>query len=100
VLIKADPATAAAMYPRISSGAILLIDRHYNSLTPYRRNTPNMYAVLKNGACMVRYAALHGKQLSLRPQCDSAPLDYVTIAPGRSAADYIVGRICHVGLET
>lgn len=99
VLIKADARNAAAMYPRLTAGATLLIDRHYNSLKTYRRAEQNIYAVRKAGSCVIRYAALHGNQLSLRPQSDNAPLDFVPVAPGRSFADYIVGRVCHVGLE-
>ncbi len=100
VLVRADARNAAAMYPRFTAGATLLIDRHYNSLKPYRRNEQNMYAVRKSGACVVCYVALHGNQLSLRPQNDAAPLDFVPIAPGRSFADYVVGRVCYVGVET
>jgi transcriptional regulator with XRE-family HTH domain len=100
VLIKADASNAAAMHPRISTGATLLLDRHYNSLTPYRRNIPNIYALLKRGDCSIRYATLQGSQLSLRPQSDVAPLDFLAIAPGRSFADYVIGRVCYIGLET
>ena len=32
--------------------ATLLIDRHYNSLKPYRKGEFNMYAVLKNDTCV------------------------------------------------
>lgn len=48
VLIKLDPKDAPAMAPRLSPGAMLLIDRHYNSLKPYRKGDLNLYAVLKN----------------------------------------------------
>src|SRR5271168_2565129 len=47
VVIKADARLAAAMHPRITAGATLLLDRHYNSLTPYRKGEFDLYAVLK-----------------------------------------------------
>src|SRR5512141_2036477 len=45
VLIKLDAREALAMHPRLLPGATLLIDRHYNSLKPYRKGEFNMYAV-------------------------------------------------------
>ena len=55
VLIKIDARDALAMHPRLTPGATLLIDRHYTSLKPYRKGELNMYAVLKNDTCAVRY---------------------------------------------
>ena len=40
------------MSPRLTPDATLLIDRHYNSLKPYRKGEFNMYAVLKNDTCV------------------------------------------------
>jgi hypothetical protein len=31
-----------SMYPRMMPGATLLLDRHYNSLTPYRKSESNI----------------------------------------------------------
>lgn len=42
------------VYPRILPGAIVLLDRHYNSLTPYRPGEMNIYAVQVNDACKLR----------------------------------------------
>src|SRR5215467_8811128 len=55
VLIKLDPRDALAMSPRLAPGATLLIDRHYTSLKPYRKGELNLYVVLKNDNCTVRY---------------------------------------------
>jgi len=41
-----------------------------------------------------------GNSLVLRPHNEKHPVDVLTIAPGRTSADYIVGRICHVAIET
>src|SRR5208337_2171728 len=35
VVIKLDAREASSMHPRLVPGATLLLDRHYNSLTPY-----------------------------------------------------------------
>jgi len=51
VVIKVDGREGMSMYPRLLPGATVLIDRHYNSLKPYRKGESNMYAVSKNGGC-------------------------------------------------
>ncbi len=45
VIIRADGREGMSMYPRLLPGATVLIDRHYNSLKPYRKGESNMYAV-------------------------------------------------------
>lgn len=100
LLFKPLPDDASAMYPRILPGATLLIDRHYNSLRPYRRGDTNMYAVRKGNSVLVRYVEITGTQLTLRPQSNTAPLDFVPIEANRTYADYLLGRVCHVSIET
>jgi transcriptional regulator with XRE-family HTH domain len=99
VLIKADAENALAMYPRIVPGATLLIDRHYNSLEPYRRREPNIYAVLKGKSLLVRYVEGQSGHLLLRPANNTSPLLSMAVESGRSASDPIIGRICHIGAE-
>src|SRR5258708_37002274 len=55
VLIKVDGREGMSMYPRLLPGATLLVDRHYNSLKPYRKGEFNMYAVRKDETCTVKY---------------------------------------------
>ena len=99
VLIKIDAKEAVTMYPRLTAGATLLIDRHYNSLKPYRKGEFNMYAVLKNDTCAVRYVEVAGSHIILRPHNQSSPIEVIAMEGGKTAADYLVGRVCHVGLE-
>jgi len=99
VLIKLDPRDALAMSPRLAPGATLLIDRHYTSLKPYRKGELNLYAVLKNDNCTVRYVERAGDHLLLRPHNHSSPIEALPIAQGKSPADYLVGRICSISQE-
>ena len=99
VLIKLDPRDAAAMSPRLTAGATLLIDRHYNSLKPYRKGEFNMYAVLKNDTCAVRYVEPGGNHLLLRPHSHSHPIEVLSISEGKSPSDYLVGRVAQIGVE-
>jgi hypothetical protein len=99
VLIKADSHDGVSMYPRLAPGATLLLDRHYNSLKPYRKGEFNLYAVLKGGSCTVRYVEVAGNHLILRPHSQTHPIEVIAIDDGKRAADYLVGRVCYVGLE-
>jgi SOS-response transcriptional repressor LexA len=99
VLIKANSHEGMSMYPRLAPGATLLLDRHYNSLKPYRKGEFNIYAVLKEGTCTIKYVDLAGNQLVLRPHNQAHAIEVLPMDEGKSAADYLVGRVCHVGLE-
>jgi Peptidase S24-like len=100
VLIKIDAREGMSMYPRLLPGATLLIDRHYNSLKPYRKSESNMYAVNKDGACTVKYVEVSGRQLVLRPHNHAYPVDVLPMNDGKKPAAYLIGRVCHVGIET
>jgi hypothetical protein len=100
VFVKLENSDALPMSARLQPGATLLIDRHYNALSPYRKGEFNMYAVLKNEAALVRYVEVVGNHLILRPHSESSPIEVIPIEEGKGASDYIVGRICYVGLET
>jgi phage repressor protein C with HTH and peptisase S24 domain len=100
VLVKVDARDSMGMYPRLLPGATVLIDRHYTSLKPYHRSEHNMYAVRKGDACTVKYVEQVGNNLVLRPQNPSYPVDLIEVKEGKTFADYIVGRVCHVAIET
>jgi Peptidase S24-like len=98
VAVKTD-ADAMSMHPRLMPGAVLLIDRHYTSLQPYRRGELNMYAVQVKGTCRIRYVEMAGNNLVLRPHNQTYSVDLVPLAEGESLPDYLIGRVCHVGME-
>lgn len=100
VIIKADARDGMSMYPRLQSGATALLDRHYNSLTPYRKGESNLYAIRKDGTCTIRYVELSRGHMILRPHNQASLVEVLTMEEGLKPADYIVGRVCHVGTET
>ncbi len=77
----------------------LLIDRHYSSLDPYRRFQPNVYVVTFGGRCSMGYVSVFDDYLLVRSRDSQAQVEMLRIERGRSYSDYIVGRVCHVGLE-
>jgi len=100
VILKADAREGMSMYPRLLPGATLLIDRHYNSLKPYHKGESNMYAVRKNDDCTIKYVETAGNHLILRPHNQAYPIEVLSMEEGKSPSDYLVGRVCHVGIET
>jgi hypothetical protein len=98
VAVRAD-ADAMSMHPRLLPGATVLIDRHYNSLAPYRRGELNMYAVHVDNACKIRYVEVAGDNLVLRPHNQSYGVEVIPLSDGLGAADYLIGRVCHIGME-
>lgn len=98
VCVRAD-ADGMSMYPRLLPGATVLIDRHYNSLEPYRRGELNMYAMHVNGACKIRYVESAGDNLVLRPHNQSYSVEIIALENGQKAGDFVVGRVCYVGME-
>ena len=98
--IEADAENGDAMAPCISPGAILLIDRHYNSLQPYRRKNSNLYGVYSAGHVLIRYIVPQDGTLLLRPQNQQFPLILIeTGSHGSVLADLIIGRVCHASRE-
>ena len=100
VIVKLDAHEGMSMYPHTMPGATLLLDRHYNSLTPYRKGESNMYAVRKDDTCTIKYVEAADSHLILRPHNRVYPIEIITMEDGQKPGDYIVGRVCHVGIET
>jgi hypothetical protein len=59
-----------------------------------------MYAVRKDGGSTIKYVELSDKNLVLRPHHPDYPVDVIRMGEGENAADHIVGRVCHVSIET
>ena len=100
VVIQVDGRDGMSMYPRLLPGATVLIDRHYNSLKPYRKGESNMYAVSKDGTSTVKYVEVAGNNLVLRPHNQAYPVEIMPIEADKNASSYLVGRVCYVGIET
>ena len=93
VAVHIASADALAMEPLVLPDAIALIDRHYNSLAPYRPNRPNLYAVRHGAHLTLRYVEFLFNRLVLRPHNITFPLDLLEVGPGESPGELIVGRV-------
>ncbi|HEX8713260.1 MAG TPA: hypothetical protein VF730_15370 [Terracidiphilus sp.] len=96
VAVQVTNDDALGMDPLLYSGAVVLLDRHYTSLTPYRLNRPNLYAV-RNGAHMaLRYVDYRSRRLVLRPHNLAYPVDLIAMNEEESPSDLLTGRVALV----
>jgi hypothetical protein len=93
VAVRIPSADALAMDPLVLPEAIALVDRHYNSMAPYRPNRPNIYAVRKGSHLNLRYVEFQLDRLILRPHNASFPVDLIQVDPGESHRDLLAGRV-------
>jgi len=93
VAVRIPAADALPMEPLVLPEAIALVDRHYNSLMPYRPNRANLYAVRHGAHLTLRYVDFLATRLVLRPHNIAFPVDLIEVSPGESPADLIAGRV-------
>jgi hypothetical protein len=93
VAVRVPSADALAMDPLVLPEAIVLIDRHYNSLVPYRSGRPNIYAVRHGSHLTLRYVDFLSNRLVLRPHNIAFPVDVIQVEPDEAPGDLLAGRI-------
>jgi transcriptional regulator with XRE-family HTH domain len=93
VAIRVPAADALPMDPLLLPDAVALLDRHYNSLAPYRPNRPNLYAVHKGAHLTLRYVEFIANRLVLRPHNLAFPVDMIPVDPGEPPNEMLAGRV-------
>jgi transcriptional regulator with XRE-family HTH domain len=93
VAVRIPAEEASAMDPLVLPEAIALIDRHYNSLEPYRPTRPNLYAVRQGARLRLRYVNLDLSRIVLRPLSMAAPVELVDLDRWDRLNDLIAGRV-------
>lgn len=96
VAVRIPPADALAMDPLVLPDAVVLIDRHYNSLIGYRPSRPSLYAVQHGAHLRLRYLDFQANRLVLRPLSISFPVELIETPPGKSPHELIAGRVALV----
>jgi plasmid maintenance system antidote protein VapI len=94
IAVRADPHQAAAMHTVLAPGAVAIIDRHYNSLVPYRVDQPTIYAVRYGSGLLFRFVEFDNGHLILRPSSVDYPVQLLAVGPEQTPSDFIVGRVC------
>ena len=93
VAVRVPSDDAPPMDPLLMPEAIALIDRHYNSLLPYRPDRANLYAVRQGSHMTFRYVDFLASRLVLRPHNFAFPVALIDVDPEESPYEMLVGRI-------
>jgi len=93
VAVKVTAEDAEPMRPVLEPGTVALLDRHYNSLVPYRGDRPNLYAVRRGAHLTLRYVDFVADRLVLRPHRLSFPVELIELRPGEAPGDLLAGRV-------
>lgn len=93
VAVRAPAEDALAMEPLVLPEALVVIDRHYNSLAPYRADRPTLYAVRKGSHLTLRYAEFLANRLVLRPLSIAYSVDVIEIEEDATPNELIAGRV-------
>lgn len=93
VAVRVPAADAMAMEPLVMPESIVLLDRHYISLSPYRPNRANVYAVRNGAHLTLRYVDFLTARLVLRPHNLAYPIDLIEMDGDQSYSDLLAGRI-------
>lgn len=96
VAVRVDAVQGAAMEPLLRQHFIVVIDRHYNSLTPYRLPAPTVFAVRGSDVLHLCFLEYEADRLILRPRNQQIPVLLIALASNEQPADRIVGRVCYV----
>ena len=93
VAVSIPAPEALPMDPVVLPEALVLLDRHDQSLVQYRPSRPNLYAVRNGNRLVLRYVDFVLNRLVLRPHNLAFPVDLLEIPPGETTGDLITGRV-------
>jgi len=93
VAVRVGALGAQGMYPELRPGALVVVDRHYTSLTRYAEGEASLYAVRDGTELVVRYAEYAASRLVLRPLQMSAAVKVIAVSSREAARELVVGRV-------
>src|SRR5579863_5736139 len=96
VAVRISAPDALPMEPVIVPEALVVIDRHYNALVPYRPGRQSPYAVRNGARLVVCYVEFRDARLVLRPHNRAFPVELLDVEAGKRPQDLIVGRVALV----
>lgn len=96
VAIRIPSQHAFAMEPLIFPEALVVIDRHDNSLKREDTQRYPLYAVCNGGHLAIRYVTRKADRLILRPHNRNHQVELIEIDPDQPLEKWIVGRVVYV----
>jgi hypothetical protein len=86
-------AGARGMEPEVRPGALLVLDRHYTSLSAYQEGQATLYAIRDGAGLVARYAEYAASRLVLRPLQMSLAVTVIAVGSREAARELVVGRV-------
>jgi hypothetical protein len=93
IAVRIPAADARGMEPVIRPDALVVIDRHCNSLDRDRPSPPTIYAVRNGTNLLPRYLSFRANRLILRPHSEHSMIELLDVEPDRKPNELIVGRV-------
>lgn len=93
VAIRISKSEAQGMDPLVRPHAIALVDRHYNSLEPYRPEQPNIFAVKNGSQVLLRHVDFVSNRVVFRPYNRAFSVELMELGLNESPGDLIAGRV-------
>lgn len=87
------------MAPLLPPGTLLLTDRHWKDLRPYKKGRRNIFAIRYEGGCRVKYVEQKERRLILRPHNPEAQTEIIELGEDESPAEYIIGRVAWYAVD-
>lgn len=85
---------AMAMEPVLQELSVVVIDRHYISLTEAVPPRPNLYALRLGNRVFFRYVTFESDRLLLRPYRLDFPVEALEFTSNDVLAELLIGRVC------
>lgn len=92
VAVRISALEALPMEPVVLPEAIVLLDRHYDSLASYRPSRASVFAVNFKGRLLLRYLDYVSGRLVLRPHSHNYPVELIEVGAEESPRSLIAGR--------
>jgi transcriptional regulator with XRE-family HTH domain len=93
VAVRLQQGQAESMQPILRNKAIVLIDRHYNSLLDPSKERRSIFAVRDGNLLRFRHIEQDSGTVLLRPHDLKASVEVLQPPPGQTYRDLIIGRV-------
>jgi transcriptional regulator with XRE-family HTH domain len=97
VAVRVKRSDAEAMSPRLTRGAVAVVDRHHNR--PSKHALPQMFLVCNGNNFEIRYLEITGGVIVARSHNPELPVQLLGSEPESSTFSRIIGRVCFVHIQ-
>ena len=93
VAVRIVATDATPMSPVVGAGALVIVDRHYNSFHPYVAGRANLYAARSGDLLVVRYAEFQAGRVVLKAYRPEYSTEVIAVGSAEAPGDLLAGRV-------